>query len=137
MPLQILTLKLDGITASDYLTWCRDPDPPALDLALHSIRIEAEPLGDTITAILDWNQPAPASAVAATAAGLPPIANIQIYPGTPTEVVEPLHEVAHQRNALLELRHDQRNRSQLRRAPDQLHLTRRDEQLAPGCAVAL
>jgi hypothetical protein len=34
MPLQILTLKLDGITAGDYLTWCRDPDPPALGLAL-------------------------------------------------------------------------------------------------------
>ena len=27
MPLQILTLKLDGITAGDYLTWCRDPEP--------------------------------------------------------------------------------------------------------------
>jgi len=36
MSLQILTLKLDGIIASDYLTWCRDPDPPALDFALRS-----------------------------------------------------------------------------------------------------
>jgi hypothetical protein len=56
MPLQILTLKLDGITAGDYLTWCRDPEPPALDFALRSISIDADPLGDTITAILDWNQ---------------------------------------------------------------------------------
>ena len=31
MALQTLTLKLDGITAGDYLTWCRDPEPPALD----------------------------------------------------------------------------------------------------------
>lgn len=53
MSLQILTLELDGITAGDYLTWCRDPDPPALDYALRSIAIDADPLGDTITAILD------------------------------------------------------------------------------------
>ena len=53
MSLQILTLKLDGITAGDYLTWCQDPDPPALDFALRSIRVNADPLGDTITAILD------------------------------------------------------------------------------------
>jgi hypothetical protein len=71
MSLQILTLKLDGITAGDYLTWCRDPDPPALDYALRSIRVDADPLGDTITAILDWHQPAPVPATAATAAGLP------------------------------------------------------------------
>jgi hypothetical protein len=36
MPLQILTLKLGSITAGDYLTWCRDPDPPALDYAPRS-----------------------------------------------------------------------------------------------------
>jgi hypothetical protein len=44
MPLRILTLKLDGITARDYLTWCRYPDPPALDFALRSISIDADPL---------------------------------------------------------------------------------------------
>lgn len=59
MPLQILSLKLDGITAGDYLTWCRDPDPPALDFALRSASVDADPLGDTITAILDWNGPLP------------------------------------------------------------------------------
>ena len=79
MSVQILSLKLDGITAGDYLTWCRDPDPPALDHALASIRVNADPLGDTITAILDWNQPAPAPAAAATAAGLPLSQGVQIH----------------------------------------------------------
>jgi hypothetical protein len=71
MPLQILTLGLDGITAADYLAWCRDPDPPALDCAHRSIRVKADPLGDTITAVLDWNQPAPSPRAAAAMAGLP------------------------------------------------------------------
>jgi hypothetical protein len=79
MSLQTLTLKLDGITAGDYLTWCRDPDPPALDHALRSIRVNADPLGDTVTAILDWNQPAPAPAAAATAAGLPLSPGVKIH----------------------------------------------------------
>ena len=78
MPLQILTLKLDGITAGDYLTWCRDPDPPALEYALRSISIDADPLGDTITAILDWNQAPPPSPAAASVAGLPLSTGVQI-----------------------------------------------------------
>jgi hypothetical protein len=85
MSLQILTLRLDGITAGDYLTWCRDPDPPALDYGLHSIRVDADPLGDTITAILDWNQPAPAPAAAAIAAGLPLSPGVQIHPQSATD----------------------------------------------------
>ena len=32
MSLQILSLRLDGITAGDYLTWCRDPDPPGVQI---------------------------------------------------------------------------------------------------------
>jgi hypothetical protein len=80
MPLQILTLKLDGITAGDYLTWCRDPDPPALEFALRSISIDGDPLGDTITAILDWNRPLPTALAAATAAGLPLSTGVQIRP---------------------------------------------------------
>ena len=79
MPLQILTLKLDGITAGDYLTWCRDPDPPALDYGLRSISVDADPLGDTITAILDWNQPPLAPATAAAAAGLPLLAVAELH----------------------------------------------------------
>jgi hypothetical protein len=84
MSIQVLTLKLDGITAGDYLTWCRDPDPPALDFGLRSIRVSADPLGDTITAILDWNQPPPAAPTAATAAGLPLSVGVQIHPQMPT-----------------------------------------------------
>lgn len=71
MARQTLTLKLDGITADDYLSWCRDPEPPALGLALRSIAIEAGPLGDTITAILDWRCSPPSVTGAASAAGLP------------------------------------------------------------------
>jgi len=85
MSLQTLTLKLDGITAGDYLTWCRDPDLPALQFALRSISVEADPLGDTITAILYWNQPAPAPRVAATAAGLPLPTGVQIHPLMPSD----------------------------------------------------
>lgn len=80
MPLQILTLKLDGVTAGDYPTWCRDPDPPALDFALRSIAIDANPLGDTITVILDWTAPALPATAAAAAAGLPVSAGVQIQP---------------------------------------------------------
>ena len=80
MPLQILSLKLDGITAGDYLTWCRDPDPPALDFALRSASVDADPLGDTITAILDWNGPLPRPSAAAAAAGLPLSTGVEIYP---------------------------------------------------------
>ncbi|HYB29601.1 MAG TPA: hypothetical protein VEF89_23530 [Solirubrobacteraceae bacterium] len=81
MSLQILTLKLDGITAGDYLAWCRDPDPTALGLALRSVHIDAAPLGNTITATLDWNQPVPPPPAAATAAGLP------LLPGTQTHAL--------------------------------------------------
>jgi hypothetical protein len=79
MPVQTITLKLDGITAGDYLTWCRDPDPPALDFALRSISIDADPLGDTITAILDWNQPPPGAPAAAITAGLPLSVGVQVH----------------------------------------------------------
>jgi hypothetical protein len=92
MPLQILTLKLDGITAGDYLTWCRDADPPALDFALRSISIDADPLGDTITAILDWNHPAPSPRAAAPMAGLPLAPGAQIH-ASPTDVPR-THELA-------------------------------------------
>jgi hypothetical protein len=79
MPLQILTLKLDGITPGDYLTWCRDPEPPALDFALRSITIDADPVGDTITATLDWTHALPPPPAAATGAGLPLAPGVQIH----------------------------------------------------------
>jgi|GEM_PF-5170759 len=78
MALQTLILKLGGITAGDYLTWCRDPEPPALQFALRSVSIEAEPLGDTITAVLDWSHYPPPAALASSAAGLPLSAGVTI-----------------------------------------------------------
>jgi len=71
MALQHLTLQLDGITAGDYLTWVRDPEPPALGLSLDSITVRADPLGETIDATLCWNRSPPAPRAAAQAAGLP------------------------------------------------------------------
>ena len=71
MALQHLTLELDGITAGDYLAWVRDPEPPALGTSLRSIRVQADPLGDTVHAVLSWNGPPPCPAAAASAAGLP------------------------------------------------------------------
>lgn len=93
MPLQLLKLKLDGITAGDYLTWCRDPEPPALGLALRAVAVDADPLGDAITAILDWNGPAPPPAAAAAAAGLPLSAGVEIYPlhAGPISTARPRH----------------------------------------------
>ena len=70
MPNQLLTLTLDGITASDYLTWVADPEPPALGNALGSITIDADPLDTTIHAALAWNIAPPPARQAAALAGL-------------------------------------------------------------------
>ena len=70
--LQSLLMRLNGITASDYLAWVRvrDPEPSALDQWLRSVAISAEPLGELITIELTWacQLPMPPSA-AAVAAG--------------------------------------------------------------------
>jgi hypothetical protein len=71
MTRQTITLHLDGITAADYLTWFRDPEPAALGAGLRSVAIDAEPLGTTVAATLDWDRPAPAPYLAAALAGLP------------------------------------------------------------------
>ena len=68
---QMLTLELEGVTAGDYLTWVRDPEPQALDRELRSIEVEAEPAGSRITAILEWAGDPPNPKAAASAAGLP------------------------------------------------------------------
>ena len=70
MALRILTLKLDGVTAGDSLAWCRDPHPTALGFARSSVHLDAGPLGDTVTATLDYVRRAPPPSAAATAAGL-------------------------------------------------------------------
>jgi hypothetical protein len=71
MSLQLLRLSLEGITAGDYLTWVRDPEPPALGWGLRSVTVRADPLGDSIEAELSWNSQAPAPQTAALAAGFP------------------------------------------------------------------
>jgi hypothetical protein len=71
MSVQYLTLKLDGITPADYLAWVRDPEPPALDLSLSSVAVEADPVDDAIHATLIWKTSAPVPALAAPLAGLP------------------------------------------------------------------
>ena len=71
MPVQLLTLTLDGITAGDYLAWVRDPEPQALGAGLCSIGVRADPLGDSIHAVLTWGVQPPSPRAAATAAGLP------------------------------------------------------------------
>jgi hypothetical protein len=75
-----LTLELDGITAGDYLQWIHDPDPPALDHTLRSVSIDADPLGEVIAAMLDWDGPAPQPRAAATAAGLVLTQGVRIRP---------------------------------------------------------
>ena len=76
MPCQILTLRLDGISAGDYIAHVADPEPPALGLGLRSVTLRAEPRGGTVQAILVWDDCAPAPRVAAQAAGLPLIAEV-------------------------------------------------------------
>jgi hypothetical protein len=66
---QHLTLVLEGITAGDYLTWMRDPDPHTLGGELRSADVQAHPLGDRIDVLLHWNTTPPAPPAAAPAAG--------------------------------------------------------------------
>ena len=70
MPLQVLTLTLDGITAGDYMVSVSDPEPPALGRDLCGLSVRGEPLGETVEAVLTWQgAPAPPS-TAAPMAGL-------------------------------------------------------------------
>jgi hypothetical protein len=66
---QSLTFHLQGITAGDYLTWVRDPDPHALGREIRSLTVQADPLGDRIDVLLCWGGDAPAPRAAAAAAG--------------------------------------------------------------------
>jgi hypothetical protein len=70
MTLQVLILTLDGITAGDYLTWVRDPEPPALGQELCEVSVRGDPIGDTVEALLAWRGAAPPPSVAAQVAGL-------------------------------------------------------------------
>jgi hypothetical protein len=76
MAIQRLTFTLDGITAGDYLQWVRDPEPPALGHALRSIEVRADPLGQTVEAVLAWDGSPPSAVEAAPLAGLPLTADV-------------------------------------------------------------
>jgi hypothetical protein len=65
---QSLIIRLDGITAGDYLAWVRDPEPPALDHRLRSVAISAEPLGELVHVQLIWAGRSPTTPGAAAAA---------------------------------------------------------------------
>jgi hypothetical protein len=45
---QQLTLLLERITAGDYLTWVRDPEPRAFGHHLKSVTAQVEPLGGRV-----------------------------------------------------------------------------------------
>jgi len=67
---QSLVIRLDGITAGDFLAWVWDPEPPALDHGLRSVAISAEPLGELINIELVWaGQPPTNPSTSAVAAG--------------------------------------------------------------------
>jgi hypothetical protein len=68
---QRLILTLAHVNAGDYLDWVRDPEPPALDREVLSIDLRADPLGDTIEAVLVWRGSPPSPLEAAPLAGLP------------------------------------------------------------------
>jgi hypothetical protein len=65
---QSLIIRLNGITAGDYLAWVRDPEPPALDHGLRSVAISAEPLGELVHVELIWAGLPPTTPGAAAAA---------------------------------------------------------------------
>jgi len=70
MHLRSLLIRLDGITAGDYLTWVRDPEPLALQNGLLSVVISAEPLGELVNIEFVWAvQPPTTPGDVAVAAG--------------------------------------------------------------------
>jgi hypothetical protein len=73
-----LRLRLDGMTAGDYLAYLRDPEPPALGHSLHAVDVRADPLSDVVEAQLAWTDAPETTTAAAHIAGFP----------TPAEVVE-------------------------------------------------
>jgi hypothetical protein len=99
MTSQRITIRLEGITAADYLTWHRDPDPPALDYGLRLVEVEGDPLGEEVRAVAVWDRRAPEARAAAAAAGLP-------LTGEVVEVSSEVSQPCEQRGiALTGLRH--------------------------------
>ena len=83
-----LVIRLDGITAGDYLAWVRDPEPPPLDRALRSVATSADPLGELVNVELVWaGQPPTTPSKAAVAAGFaltPEVVAVHSAIATPT-----------------------------------------------------
>src|SRR5947209_13225541 len=66
---QPLILLLEGITASDYLAWVWDPEPPALGRELRSVSVDGDPVGERIDLELWWDRQPPAPKAAIGTAG--------------------------------------------------------------------
>ncbi len=71
-----LTMLLDGITAGDYLTWVRDPEPAALGRVLRAVAAEPDPTGNRIDLELVWEDEALSPRAAAAIAGFPLTAEV-------------------------------------------------------------
>ena len=91
MTVQLLTIRLDGVTAADYLAHVRDPEPGALDGALAAVVVRTDqPLADVVEAALSWHGAPPAAHAAAHLAGLPVTADVVSVDARPlnAEVIE-------------------------------------------------
>jgi hypothetical protein len=76
MTFQTLRLTLDGMTAGDYLAHFRDPEPPALGRDLRAVEVRADPLGDTVEALLAWEGPPAPAWQASALAGFPQVSEV-------------------------------------------------------------
>jgi hypothetical protein len=75
---QKLRLKLEGMTACDYLAHFHDPEPAVLGSGLREVVVRATPLDDVVEALLTWNETPSDECAAAHLAGF----------ATPAEVVD-------------------------------------------------
>jgi hypothetical protein len=96
--IQALTLTLDGITAGDYLSWVRDPDPAALGRELQAVAIDAAPLGDRIDLGLVWDHEPPDAETAAAIAGFPVVPEVVSSMSPPAPRGDRLHRIQHHHN---------------------------------------
>lgn len=71
MIFQSLTLTLDGMTAGDYLSHIRDPEPPSLGRDLRAVEVRADPIGDVVEVLLAWEDGVTPPERACALAGFP------------------------------------------------------------------
>jgi hypothetical protein len=91
---QRLTLMLEDITAGDYLTWARDPEPPTLGMSLRSVEVIAVPISDRIEVELCWDIMPPPIRDAAIAAGFSLTPEVALLAGgeAPSPINKPNRE---------------------------------------------